>query len=50
MLASHSIEARTYFSPACHQQKQFQSSPFRSSGDGTDCRPDCQSAALGGNE
>ncbi|MBG9737004.1 DegT/DnrJ/EryC1/StrS family aminotransferase [Paenibacillus alvei] len=26
-LASHSIEARTYFSPACHQQKQFQSSP-----------------------
>ncbi|GMX66393.1 DegT/DnrJ/EryC1/StrS family aminotransferase [Paenibacillus elgii] len=24
-LASHSIEARTYFSPACHQQKQFQS-------------------------
>ncbi|PCK71379.1 aminotransferase-like protein [Paenibacillus larvae subsp. larvae B-3650] len=27
LLASHSIEARTYFSPACHQQKQFQSSP-----------------------
>ncbi|MDU5144053.1 MAG: aminotransferase class I/II-fold pyridoxal phosphate-dependent enzyme [Paenibacillus dendritiformis] len=26
-LASHSIEARTYFSPACHQQKQFQSCP-----------------------
>ncbi|NOJ74045.1 DegT/DnrJ/EryC1/StrS family aminotransferase [Paenibacillus alvei] len=26
-LASHSIEARTYFSPACHQQKQFQSYP-----------------------
>lgn len=23
-LASSSIEARTYFSPACHQQKQFQ--------------------------
>lgn len=27
LLASHSIEARTYFSPACHQQKQFQSYP-----------------------
>jgi dTDP-4-amino-4,6-dideoxygalactose transaminase len=26
-LAAHSIEARTYFSPACHQQKQFRSSP-----------------------
>jgi len=26
-LAAHSIEARTYFSPACHQQKQFQSCP-----------------------
>ncbi|MCM3271232.1 DegT/DnrJ/EryC1/StrS family aminotransferase [Paenibacillus elgii] len=26
-LASHSIEARTYFSPACHQQKHFQSYP-----------------------
>ncbi|CAH8712358.1 aminotransferase class I/II-fold pyridoxal phosphate-dependent enzyme [Paenibacillus thiaminolyticus] len=26
-LASHSIEARTYFSPACHQQKQFQIYP-----------------------
>ncbi|MBE0342838.1 DegT/DnrJ/EryC1/StrS family aminotransferase, partial [Paenibacillus sp. 28ISP30-2] len=25
LLASNSIEARTYFSPACHQQKQFQS-------------------------
>ncbi|MBT2293613.1 aminotransferase class I/II-fold pyridoxal phosphate-dependent enzyme [Paenibacillus albidus] len=27
LLASHSIEARTYFSPACHQQKQFQGHP-----------------------
>lgn len=27
LLASNSIEARTYFSPACHQQKQFQSYP-----------------------
>lgn len=26
-LAAHSIEARTYFSPACHQQKQFRSYP-----------------------
>lgn len=26
-LAAHSIEARTYFSPACHQQKQFQCYP-----------------------
>ncbi|WP_025686526.1 DegT/DnrJ/EryC1/StrS family aminotransferase [Paenibacillus maysiensis] len=27
LLASNSIEARTYFSPACHQQKQFRSYP-----------------------
>lgn len=27
LLAANSIEARTYFSPACHQQKQFQSYP-----------------------
>ncbi|MHA6533845.1 DegT/DnrJ/EryC1/StrS family aminotransferase [Paenibacillus sp. BAC0078] len=27
LLASNSIEARTYFSPACHQQKQFQRYP-----------------------
>lgn len=26
-LASESIEARTYFSPACHQQRQFSSCP-----------------------
>ncbi|MFK4340250.1 MULTISPECIES: DegT/DnrJ/EryC1/StrS family aminotransferase [unclassified Paenibacillus] len=27
LLAANSIEARSYFSPACHQQKQFQSYP-----------------------
>jgi len=26
-LAGHGIEARTYFSPACHQQQQFMASP-----------------------